>query len=82
MFSPEKIKAIVEAAITGSNVEVRDMTGTNDHFEVIVVADLFEGKRLVERHRMVYSAIGSAVGNEIHALAIKAFTPSEEKAGT
>jgi stress-induced morphogen len=80
MFSPEKIQAIVEGALPGAKVHVNDMTGSNDHFEVVVVAPQFEGKRLVERHRMVYSAIGPAVGNEIHALAIQALTPEEEKA--
>ncbi len=80
MFSPEKIQSVVATAIEGSKVEVRDMTGTNDHFEIVVVASQFEGKRMVERHRMIYTAIGAAVGNEIHALAVKALTPSEEKA--
>lgn len=77
MFNAEKIKAVVEAAITGAKAEVRDMTGTGDHFEVVVVSTAFEGKKSVERHRMVYAAIGSAVGNEIHALALKTLTPAE-----
>lgn len=55
------------------------MTGTNDHFEVVVVSAAFEGKKQIERHRMVYSAIGKAVGNEIHALAVKTLAPSEKK---
>ena len=77
MFNAEKIKAVVEAAITGAKAEVRDMTGTGDHFEVVVVSTAFEGKKSVERRRMVYAAIGSAVGNEIHALALKTLTPAE-----
>lgn len=79
MFTPDKIKTIVESAIPGSNADVRDMTGTGDHYELTVVSPAFEGKRAVERHRMVYSAIGSAVGNEIHALALKTLTPAEAK---
>jgi len=81
MFSGEKIKTIVEKAIPGSHAVVQDRTGTGDHFEVTVVSVAFEGKRPVDRHRMVYSAIGSAVGNEIHALAIKTLTPSEAEKG-
>ncbi len=77
MFSPDKIKLTVETALPGSKAEVRDMTGGGDHFELVVVSNLFEGKRPVDRHRMVYSAIGSAVGNEIHALALKTLTPAE-----
>jgi stress-induced morphogen len=77
MFSPEKIREIVEAGIPGAKAEVRDMTGTNDHFELRVVAAAFEGKGPVQRHRMVYAAIGPAVGGEIHALALKTLTPKE-----
>lgn len=76
MFSPDKIKVTVEAALPGSQAHV---TGDGDHFEVVVISSLFEGKRPVERHRMVYAAIGPAVGNEIHALAVKTLTPSESE---
>ena len=77
MFSTDKIRQIVEAGIPGAKAEVRDMTGTNDHFELRVVSSAFEGKKPVERHRMVYAAIGPAVGGEIHALALKTLTPKE-----
>ena len=77
MFAPEKIKELVEVAFPESLVEVRDLVGDNDHFELRVVSKLFEGKGLVDRHRMVYAALGSAVGNEIHALALKTMTPIE-----
>ena len=80
-FSPQKIQLIVEAKLPGSKANVRDMTGTNDHFELYVVAAQFEGKSLVDRHRMVYGVLGSVVGNEIHALALKTLTPNEEQKG-
>ncbi len=80
MFSSEKIKDAVLQAIAGAEVQVHDMTGTGDHFEVVVVSDAFEGKKPVERHRMVYAAVGKAVGNEIHALAVKTLTIKESKA--
>ena len=77
MFSAESIQKLVEEAFPGSRAQVRDTTGTNDHFELLVVAPAFEGKGLVERHRMVYAAVGPAVGGEIHALSIRALTPTE-----
>ena len=67
----------MEKGLPGSKAEVRDMTGTNDHFELVVVAPAFEGRNPVERHRMVYAAIGPAVGAEIHALSLKTLTPEE-----
>lgn len=47
------------------------------HFNVRVVSQQFEGKNLLERHRMVYAAMGDAMQNEIHALSIVAKTPEE-----
>lgn len=79
MFTPDQIKNLVEKGIPGARAEVRDMTGTSDHFELTVVSEAFVGKNPVARHRMVYGAIGSAVGGEIHALALRTLTPDEEK---
>jgi acid stress-induced BolA-like protein IbaG/YrbA len=42
-----------------------------------VIAAAFAGKRSVQRHQLVYATLGSAVGNEIHALALQVFTPEE-----
>jgi acid stress-induced BolA-like protein IbaG/YrbA len=73
-----EIQRQIEQSIAGSVVEVRDYTGTGDHFEVRVVAAAFEGKSQVQRHQMVYAALGSAVdGHTIHALALKTLTPAQ-----
>jgi acid stress-induced BolA-like protein IbaG/YrbA len=79
MFSPEQIKSVVEKALPGAKAEVVDMTGTRDHYQLVVVSSAFEGKSSVERHRMVYATLGSAVGGEIHALALKTMTPAESE---
>ena len=48
------------------------------HFNVHIVASAFVGKPLVERHRMVYAALGDAMRNDvIHALSIQAKSPDE-----
>ena len=49
----------------------------NPRVEAVVIASAFAGKRPVQRHQLVYSTLGSAVGNEIHALALQAYTPDE-----
>lgn len=51
------------------------------HFNVTVVSDAFENKSLVERHRMVYEAVGDLMDTDIHALSIQARTPAEAMAG-
>jgi stress-induced morphogen len=77
-MSPSEIQQRIEAHIPGAVAEVRDYTGTGDHFEVRVVAEAFEGKPLVERHKMIYAALGAAVdGRNIHALALKTLTPAQ-----
>jgi acid stress-induced BolA-like protein IbaG/YrbA len=47
------------------------------HFEAVVIAGAFAGKRPVQRHQLVYQTLGAAMGNEIHALALQVFTPEE-----
>ena len=47
------------------------------HFNVRIVSQEFSGKSLVQRHRMVYDALGDAMQQEIHALSIQAKTPNE-----
>lgn len=78
MFTPEKIKLVVEEKMPGSRVQVKDLTGTSDHFELTVISKVFEGKGLVDRHRMIYALFGEEMGG-IHALSIKTFTPEEAK---
>lgn len=51
--------------------------GGGGHFNVSIVSTAFSGKSLLERHRMVYSAMGDAMQHEIHALSIQAKTPEE-----
>jgi BolA family transcriptional regulator, general stress-responsive regulator len=52
------------------------------HYHVTIVAEAFEGKSLVERHQLVYKALGDLMKQEIHALGINAISPSEETKGS
>lgn len=77
-MTSEEIQRRIEANIAGAVAEVRDTTGTGDHFDVRVVAAAFQGKSLVQRHQMVYAALGAAVdGTTIHAIALKTLTPDQ-----
>ena len=61
----------------GNHVEVVELSGCGDSFEVYIVSDVFEGKRLIERHAMVNEAVGNLM-EDIHALSIrKTKTPTE-----
>jgi BolA protein len=51
--------------------------GSETHFKVVVVSALFEGKSLVERHRLVYDALSDEMRSGVHALTITSRTPDE-----
>ena len=65
----------IQAGLPGCRVQVR--SDDNTHFEAVVVAPQFAGKRPLQRHQLVYATLGAAVGREIHALSIEAHTPEE-----
>ena len=58
--------------------------GSESHFKVVLVADAFGGERLLTRHRRVNALLREELANDIHALAIHAYTPDEwrERFGT
>jgi acid stress-induced BolA-like protein IbaG/YrbA len=74
-MNPQQVAQIIEAGLAGARALVK--SEDNVHFEAVVIAPAFAGKRPVQRHQLVYSTLGAAVGNEIHALALQAFTPDE-----
>ena len=71
------IKEKIKNFIPESKVEVKDTTGTGDHFSVLVISDKFEGITLVNRHKMIYESLSQYVTKEIHALQIKTYTQKE-----
>jgi BolA protein len=48
------------------------------HFDVKIVSDRFAGQSRIARHRMIYDALGSFIDSDIHALRIKAVSPSDQ----
>lgn len=60
-----------------ANAEVRVQGDDGAHFEALVISEDFAGKRTLERHKLVYAALGEAMGREIHALSLKTMTPAE-----
>ncbi|MDZ7767804.1 MAG: BolA/IbaG family iron-sulfur metabolism protein [Woeseia sp.] len=74
-MEPTEIARLIESGLPDASVQVR--SDDNTHFEAIVVAEVFSGKRPLARHQLVYRTLGSRVGNEIHALSIRAYTPDE-----
>jgi acid stress-induced BolA-like protein IbaG/YrbA len=69
----EKVKALIEAGIPGATAEV---TGDGRHFDATVTSAAFEGKSLIQQHRMVKDAVKAEIASdELHALSIKTRVP-------
>ncbi len=74
-MSPEEISQQIEAALPGATVRVASDDGV--HFAALVVAPQFAGLRSLQRHQLVYRALGAAMGGVIHALSLDTPTPEE-----
>jgi acid stress-induced BolA-like protein IbaG/YrbA len=74
-MSPQQVAELIQRGLAGSRASVT--SEDNVHFEAVVIAAAFAGKRPLQRHQLVYATLGSAMGNEIHALALQVFTPEE-----
>ena len=75
MFSAERIKSIIEEALPECTAVVVDDVNDGQHFSARVVSSAFVGKSLVQQHQLIYRALGDHMRSDIHALALKTFTP-------
>ena len=75
----EDIAAKIKAALPDAIVELKDLTGTADHWQASIVSAAFAGKSLVERHRMINRALAEELKGPIHALTLDVRTPEESK---
>lgn len=76
-MKPEEIAAKIRAALPDAEVALKDLTGTADHWEAVIVSAAFEGKSLIERHRMVNRALADELKGPIHALTLTVKSPTE-----
>jgi acid stress-induced BolA-like protein IbaG/YrbA len=74
-MTPVDISQKIETALPGATVRVE--SEDNVHFSALVIAPQFAGMRTLQRHQLVYRALGGAMGGEIHALSLDTPTPDE-----
>ena len=84
MISPQEIIDTLAQALPVSLIETQDLTGGGDHWQLIIVSPAFEGKGLIDQHRMVNEALREPLADQrIHALSLKTFSPAQwEKLGS
>jgi acid stress-induced BolA-like protein IbaG/YrbA len=78
MVTTESIRKEIAAHLECERVEV---AGDGQHFQALVVSRAFEGKNRVQRHQLVYRALGDRMREEVHALSMKTLTPEEWRSG-
>ncbi|GJL51175.1 BolA family protein [Candidatus Nitrospira salsa] len=78
MISKEDLTMFIQQSMADAKVSIVDRTGTMDHFNVDVVSDMFKGKNLLDRHRMIYQALDVPMKDgRIHAVELQAKTHDE-----
>lgn len=75
----ENVKSIIKSGLTDAYVEVKDMTGTRDHLDILVVSDHFKGKMLRAQHQKVLDLLRDSLKNEIHAVQLKTMSFEDAK---
>ena len=73
-FQPTELLIKDQSHLHAGHEGAKDGKG---HFDVTIVSHAFDGVNRIQRHRMVYAALGNLIETDIHALRIKALTPSE-----
>ncbi len=77
-MSPEQLQARIQSLAPGTEAMVTDLTGTQDHYQAVVISPAFQGKPALERHRMVLGLVQKEVDSgEVHALTLKTYVPGE-----
>lgn len=71
-MSPEQMKSRLESSFPGAAVDVFDLTGTQNHYEVSVESERFSGMSRIQQHQAVMASFGPELKTgEVHALSIK-----------
>ena len=79
MVTPEIVRQSIEAGLACEHVEV---LGDGQHFQALVVSAEFAGRSRVQRHQLVYAALGERMREEVHALSMQTLTPDEWRKAT
>ena len=73
-MTAEELQSLIAAGLPCEHIELE---GDGRHWYATIVSPEFEGKRPIQRHQLVYAALGDRMRAEIHALSMKTLTPAE-----
>ncbi len=80
-MTPDQVKSRIQEKLgAGTDAEIIDLTGTMDHYQAIIVSPAFDGKMMIEQHRMVMGTLQTEIDSgEVHALTMRTFSPAQYK---
>ena len=67
-MNENEIISLIKDGLPDADVRIEDLRGDGDHYAAYVTSPSFAGKNRIQQHQMVYKALGSKMGNELHAL--------------
>ena len=74
-MTADELRSLITAGLPCEHIT---MEGDGRHWFATIVSPSFEGKRLIQRHQLVYATLGNRMQtDEVHALSMKTFTPAE-----
>jgi stress-induced morphogen len=77
-MTPDNLRKRLEQLAPGTHVEITDLTGTQDHYQALIVSNAFQGKIMIDQHRLVLGLVQPEVDSgELHALTMKTYTPEQ-----
>ncbi|MFL5336581.1 MAG: BolA family protein [Geminicoccaceae bacterium] len=74
-MSAAEIERAIRESLPDAQVRIEDLAGDGDHYRAHIVSEQFRGKSRLQQHQLVYQALGSRMGGELHALALSTSTP-------
>jgi stress-induced morphogen len=77
VLEPDRVRELLLRAFPDAELEIEDLTGGKDHYQLRIVSARFLGVAPVARHRLVYAALGEHMKADIHALALVTLSPEE-----
>ena len=74
-MTADELRSLITAGLPCEHIT---MEGDGRHWFATIVSPSFDGKRLIQRHQLVYATLGDRMKtDEVHALSMKTFTPAE-----
>jgi stress-induced morphogen len=71
VIADAEIRRMILSVLPDAKIEIEDMTGGGDHFQITVSSASFAGKTILEQHRMVFAALEKEMDHRLHAVRLK-----------